>query len=691
MSSAEEILGTLVSRLDANAEEPIKGLPLTSGKNAIAVGFEDETALKHLDIILRKYLLPINNNSVESQKKEEASNQVHLKKVEDIISKVEGANKQIKETNDSINKSFEETSKYHAEIKKEFSKLSSYAKQAINIVVTAFEKMVASQDSWKKVARELESAGIVNNGYKDFLDNGANKAGMAIEDFTKAVISSSKNINKLTKNFGEGHKKFAELISSIDDSLGYTQDEKAKIIDYFLSTYTQSEVMKMKTEELGIRANEAAKNLKNMSLQLGISTDELIRNNKEQQNTKRWSAFLKRHAGSEAILKSMNLSEDEKDYIASGKMTSELAIKMASIPGYKAAIDEISIAARTNRLNSEVAQKISKKYYNYALAREEQVKFNAENRGGMVGASYYQNIENQLYDTGGGIFDYIRGTGAKNFTQKELDNRGGKNTNQLVNENYKILSKLNNLEDYLKSGGEEGINKTLEYLNKGNGYLLEIRNYQEKLMEKLGGEGFWAGIFNNLFDMGAEAGGDYLLGKASKFAEKGSEAALEMYHKKQNENYENVKKIKSGVEIISGLALAWYGASNKGMETWFASGIGNYLIGQGVSEFFGIEGRYLKPLVSAGIGLASASVLDSLITNPAEIKNIEQPKFDNTSTTNITNNNVQNNINKNEMDKNTKQYQDESLLELKGMRSILEKMNLDEKFKNSSVSGYMDN
>lgn len=691
MSSAEEILGTIVSRLDANAGEPIKGLPLTSGKNAIAVGFEDETALKHLDIILRKYLLPINNNSVESHKKEEASNQAHLKKVEDIISKVEGANNQIKETNDSINKSFEETSKYHAEIKKEFSKLSSYAKQAINIVVTAFEKMVASQDSWKKVARELESAGIVNNGYKDFLDNGANKAGMAIEDFTKAVISSSKNINKLTKNFGEGHKKFAELISSIDDSLGYTQDEKAKIIDYFLSTYTQSEVMKMKTEELGIRANEAAKNLKNMSLQLGISTDELIRNNKEQQNTKRWSAFLKRYAGSEAILKSMNLSEDEKDYIASGKMTSELAIKMASIPGYKAAIDEISIAARTNRLNSEVAQKISKKYYNYALAREEQVKFNAENRGGMVGASYYQNIENQLYDTGGGIFDYIRGTGAKNFTQKELDNRGGKNTNQLVNENYKILSKLNNLEDYLKSGGEEGINKTLEYLNKGNGYLLDIRNIQEKLMEKLGGEGFWAGIFNNLFDMGAEAGGDYLLGKASKFAEKGSEAALEMYHKKQNENYENVKKIKSGVEIISGLALAWYGASNKGMETWFASGIGNYLIGQGVSELVGIEGRYLKPLVSAGIGLASASVLDSLITNPAEIKNIEQPKFDNTSTTNITNNNVQNNINKNEMDKNTKQYQDESLLELKGMRSILEKMNLDEKFKNSSVSGYMDN
>ena len=49
-----DILKQVLSQSEMNSENAINGLPFTSGRNAIAVGFEDETALKHLETILRK-------------------------------------------------------------------------------------------------------------------------------------------------------------------------------------------------------------------------------------------------------------------------------------------------------------------------------------------------------------------------------------------------------------------------------------------------------------------------------------------------------------------------------------------------------------------------------------------------------------------------------------------------------------
>lgn len=543
-------------------------IPTLAADTAVSVGFIGGDALApFMNEIRQIFNRPLKSQSENFEKSNKIKEEI---KENNKNFNIQQLNK-LKEMSDTIHKSNEENVKLSGIIKDSIDKdekiFNAYGKTFLNLLTKGAATYY--QDIVKQVnmLRELESAGVqLHKGY-DSLYEGANKAGMSMNDFAGHLKKMSPIIAQLNSAYKDGAKVFSESLANIDKNLLLTNDEKAAVFESLVNSLGPSQLQKMTNEQLYDETNRLAKEMKMLSVATGKSVENIAKENdikSRELRIRAYAASRPQFKNIQSTLTSIGLGGNEwLDYFMSGgaNMTPEMVTTIAGSDFLQAALPKIMQEVLSGTLNTESIKNIKKTYSGLLNSDYNKIR-GLSGDSGIQMASAKSNI---FQASAFGALDVIQGVmGLNTNTSLKGDTTEAEKTKELLANSKAIADSLNRIENVItdaKTGGIAGMNTSLN-LVKGN-----IKTLSEKMVDlndslkSSGLSGMTTGLGATTLSVAVPLIGTFLGSIANKYVEKGIHNIFNGLNfikntpKKSLISKANIKKGGLGV-IKSGAGLA---------------------------------------------------------------------------------------------------------------------------------------
>ena len=626
-------------------------IPTLAADTAVSVGFIGGDALApFMNEIRQIFNRPLKSQSENFEKSNKIKEEI---KENNKNFNIQQLNK-LKEMSDTIHKSNEENVKLSGIIKDSIDKdekiFNSYGKTFLNIltkgVATYYQNIVKQVN----MLRELESAGVqLHKGY-DSLYEGANKAGMSMNDFAGHLKKMSPIIAQLNSAYKDGAKVFSESLANIDKNLLLTNDEKAAVFESLVNSLGPSQLQKMTNEQLYDETNRLAKEMKMLSVATGKSVENIAKENdikSRELRIRAYAASRPQFIDMQSTLSSIGLGGNEwLDYFMSGgaNMTPEMVTTIAGSDFLQAALPKIMQEVLSGTLNTESIKNIKKTYSGLLNSDYNKIR-GLSGDSGIQMASAKSNI---FQASAFGALDVIQGVmGLNTNTSLKGDTTEAEKTKAILKSSKDIVDSMNQLGnriDDLKTGGIDGMLKSLNLAEDGvtlANNTLKLLN--DDILRKYGLNGVITGLGATIGSVATETVGTFLGEIAFKKISKYSSSIFKDLNSVKNTSKTKFGKAliatKTPVRALGKLAapLAVLGTAYGGIDEYqkYKNGeksgeeairdaiggvSGGAMTGASIGAFFGPIGA----LVGAGIG-ATAGYISNKIAE-GKIKDSNQSK-----------------------------------------------------------------
>ena len=546
-------------------------LPVAGNNRSIAVGFNDDSALK----ILRDLLIDVFQKNREKVNKDNDEREEKLIKAEEgrqkeIIKQLVGEFRELQKQNELAKKQRQEnldqqknTADTLKDIAGESKELKKYALRALNVLIDGLDKHLDAAFKLGGVYQDIESNGVfLKNGFNE-LGQTAYNLGMTYDDLSNHLKKTSPLIARLNGSMGNGLKSFESAISSIDDRFNLSNSEKVSVFENVLSKLTPDQLMKMSQEQMNIEINKTAKEMKMLSLATGKSVELINQENAQKEQSARNEAWRRSHKAAADILKQSGLANDADvmEYIRTGgaKISAGLLTKMQNDPFASKFLPAIARAASTNQLDMNSFSSIYKQSQHLSGYKSSYANRASFDPSQMMAAGLSDMYENTTFYS---IHDLMQNSNfgqniesqyfspAREGANKALENAYGYKRNRNSYDTAKLTT---------YGGGQEGVSKSLGFLGSIFGAGGKALNWWN---ESLGGPGLTKGVAtaigaSSLGFIGKTAG-DFIFTRATnKFSK-----AVDKF------SGENGLLNKAGAKVLGGMkdfatgGVKWQGIKN---------------------------------------------------------------------------------------------------------------------------------
>lgn len=626
-------------------------IPTLAADTAVSVGFIGGDALApFMNEIRQIFNRPLKSQSENFEKSNKIKEEI---KENNKNFNIQQLNK-LKEMSDTIHKSNEENVKLSGIIKDSIDKdekiFNAYGKTFLNLLTKGAATYYQNIVKQVNMLRELESAGVqLHKGY-DSLYEGANKAGMSMNDFAGHLKKMSPIIAQLNSAYKDGAKVFSESLANIDKNLLLTNDEKAAVFESLVNSLGPSQLQKMTNEQLYDETNRLAKEMKMLSVATGKSVENIAKENdikSRELRIRAYAASRPQFIEMQSTLTSIGLGSNEwLDYFMSGgaNMTPEMVTTIAGSDFLQAALPKIMQEVLSGTLNTESIKNIKKTYSGLLNSDYNKIR-GLSGDSGIQMASAKSNI---FQASAFGALDVIQGVmGLNTNTSLKGDTTEAEKTKAILKSSKDIVDSMNQLGnriDDLKTGGVDGMLKSLNLAEEGvtlANNTLKLLN--DDILRKYGLNGVTTGLGATIGSVATETVGTFLGEIAFKKFSKYSSSIFKDLNSVKNTSKTKFGKAliatKTPVRALGKLAapLAVLGTAYGGIDEYqkYKNGeksgeeairdtiggvSGGAMTGASIGAFFGPIGA----LVGAGIG-ATAGYISNKIAE-GKIKDSNQSK-----------------------------------------------------------------
>jgi len=527
-------------------------IPTLAADTAVSVGFIGGDALApFMNEIRQIFNKPLKSQSENFEKSNKIQDEI---KENNKFFNTQQLNK-LKEMSDTIHKSNEENVKLSGIIKDSIDKdekiFNAYGKTFLNLLTKGAATYYQNIVKQVNMLRDLESAGVqLHKGY-DSLYEGANKAGMSMNDFAGHLKKMSPIIAQLNSAYKDGAKVFSESLSKIDKNLLLTNDEKAAVFESLINSLGPSQLQKMTTNQLFDETNRLAKEMKMLSVATGKSVENIAKENdikSRELRIRAYAASRPQFIDMQSTLTSIGLGSNEwLDYFMSGgaNMTPEMVTAIAGSDFLQAALPKIMQEVLSGTLNTESIKNIKGTYGGLLNSDYNKIR-GLSGDSGIQMASAKSNI---FQASAFGALDVIQGVmGLNTNTSLEGDTTEAEKTKAILKSSKDIVDSMNQLGnriDDLKTGGVDGMLKSLSLAEDGvtlANKTLKLLN--DDILRKYGLNGVTTGLGATIGSVATETVGTFL-----------GEIAFKKFSKYSSSIFKDLKSVKNSSKTKFGKAL----------------------------------------------------------------------------------------------------------------------------------------
>lgn len=487
-------------------------IPRMQNNQAISVGFETSDSIA----VLKQMLISIFNPALDKSEKRENE---QLKVSKEINKKLDDQNKNLKDLQKENKEYIKKLQSVSDETRKAIEEFKGYNVSFWDIASKSFTNYVQDTVKLANVYRDIESSGILIKQGFDSLGSTASSLGMTYEELAGHLKKSAPLIAKLNGSYKDGATLFKQSIQNISDDYNLTHNEQVAAFNAALENLTPSQLRNMSEQQLIAQVDETAKQMKMLSIATGKTVEQIKEENDLKAKSLRVEAWKRNNKMQAQILSMLGLdSDDMLDYILSGgtRVNGQLFTQIAGDSYLQAALPDIMNMIQNGQLNLEGVKYLQQQYGNKALERMNQVDRNANNRALQAGSSasaYFENYAfNDLASQNLMKFDY-------NKAQEWLESDQRRKDAELLS-NYQRFGENERARDNeilrAKTGGTEGMNKSLSLLATVNGGIAKTLEKINNGLDSLGLSGMTTGMLANTISIAAPSLFAYSVSKFSK-------------------------------------------------------------------------------------------------------------------------------------------------------------------------------
>lgn len=349
--------------------------------------------------------------------------------------------------------------------------------------VTQFKNATDKEAAY---ASDLRSSGIViaeaGKNFADSFSGTAARLGISSDKFLEVIKSNGSRIASLgalsaqtnidiVKQGMSAYNKFKDL--NISDARSIMELQ----MDMMNNSMTSEQIRQLNLEKA---TSSLVKRFGELSLMTGKSIEQLAKEQEMKEMKTAYDAFAGMNVVADSLMRQMNFKQSWKEYVATGKITDEVAQDMAQNPELRALLTKMSNDIVTGKLNnqSDIATFADRYKEDVLGARNAGIlhgQWMVANRMGNAPAEWQSSL---LAGSGLKVLDTAKLQQDKRSDQSLL--------NEIMGNTGKLADAASAAIDAMKSGNAaalEKLNKPIDYLNQRT---LETYNLLSGAMEPKG-------------------------------------------------------------------------------------------------------------------------------------------------------------------------------------------------------------
>lgn len=349
--------------------------------------------------------------------------------------------------------------------------------------VTQFKNATDKEAAY---ASDLRSSGIViaeaGKNFADSFSGTAARLGISSDKFLEVIKSNGSRIASLgalsaqtnidiVKQGMSAYNKFKDL--NISDARSIMELQ----MDMMNNSMTSEQIRQLNLEKA---TSSLVKRFGELSLMTGKSIEQLAKEQEMKEMKTAYDAFAGMNVVADSLMRQMNFKQSWKEYVATGKITDEVAQDMAQNPELRALLTKISNDIVTGKLNnqSDIATFADRYKEDVLGARNVGIlhgQWMVANRMGNAPTEWQSSL--------------LAGSGLKVLDTAKLQQDKGSDQsllNEIMGNTGKLADAASAAVDAMKSGNAaalEKLNKPIDYLNQRT---LETYNLLSGAMEPKG-------------------------------------------------------------------------------------------------------------------------------------------------------------------------------------------------------------
>ena len=331
--------------------------------------------------------------------------------------------------------------------------------------VTQFKKATDKEAAY---ASDLRSSGIViaeaGKNFADSFSGTAARLGMSSDKFLEVLKSNGSRIASLgalsaqtnldiVKQGMSTYNKFKDL--NISDARSIMEMQ----MDIMNNSMTSEQIRQLNLENA---TASLVKRFGELSLMTGKSIEQLAKEQEMKEMKSAYDAFAGMNVVADSLMRQMNFKQSWKEYVATGKITDEVAQDMAQNPELRALLTKISNDIVTGKLNnqSDIATFADRYKQDILEARDTGIahgQYMVANRMGNAPAEFQSSL--------------LAGAGLRVIDPEKLKQDKGSDQsrmNEILGEAGKIADAASAATDAIRSGNATALEKLYLPINAIN-------------------------------------------------------------------------------------------------------------------------------------------------------------------------------------------------------------------------------
>lgn len=331
--------------------------------------------------------------------------------------------------------------------------------------VTQFKNATDKEAAY---ASDLRSSGIViaeaGKNFADSFSGTAARLGISSDKFLEVIKSNGSRIASLgalsaqtnidiVKQGMSAYNKFKDL--NISDARSIMELQ----MDMMNNSMTSEQIRQLNLEKA---TSSLVKRFGELSLMTGKSIEQLAKEQEMKEMKTAYDAFAGMNVVADSLMRQMNFKQSWKEYVATGKITDEVAQDMAQNPELRALLTKISNDIVTGKLNnqSDIATFADRYKQDVLSARNvgiSQGQWMVANRMGNAPAEWQSSL--------------LAGSGLKVLDTAKLQQDKGSDQsrmNEILGEAGKIADAASAATDAIRSGNATALEKLYLPINAIN-------------------------------------------------------------------------------------------------------------------------------------------------------------------------------------------------------------------------------
>lgn len=271
---------------NANTEELMNVDVILDGVN--------EQGKKDLETVLRKIFKKADENNeknINQQKKINDAIDKNTKKIEnttntfkDAVDEIKKGSKKYDDARAEAKKQFEEEKRFNVEHLNKWARLADYTIKVLDRVATEVYNNSKNRLNW---LLDLESAGY---RFADGIDNSfhqlSQSAKLTHDDFGNLIRTNSRDFTKLNALNKNAIYSMMNASGNIVGKFGYTADSASNVMMHYMKTIALTGTEEqLRSRNITAEVEKLAKELRQLSHATGKSTEQLIKEREEREDT----------------------------------------------------------------------------------------------------------------------------------------------------------------------------------------------------------------------------------------------------------------------------------------------------------------------------------------------------------------------------------------------------------------------